>query len=632
MAQFFDSRYDLPLGDPDVDPLGSGVPCPADALARARARMIVSASGWRTVCAADGDEDSAIADVAPADRELVALAGAAFARHVAGELPASKREVLLAVDARPTGGVLADLLLRVLLSSGFGVRYLFISPIPEVIAYAASRPEVGAFLYVSASHNPLGHNGLKFGRAGEGVLPADASARVAARFDTLCGDEAARARVAADARAVSPGAVGAVFGGVSRSKKAAAAAYRRFSLAVADGPVGEGSAAGSVAEGVSRTGCGIVIDFNGSARAASVDMELLRSLGIDVRSFNDRPRQVVHQILPEGAGLEPARDALAVAASADPRFSLAYMPDNDGDRGNLVFAGAASELSAQEVFATAVVAELGWLAGAGLAPSADTPWAVVVNGPTSLRIERIAAAFGAEVHRCEVGEANVVETAARLRRRGYLVRILGEGSNGGNILHPSAVRDPMATVFSFLKLLYAGRGTDRDLFRDWTHRTAAGSYRRDFTLEDVRRSLPRFETTGTGETGAKLRVRTTDHALLKERYAGVFAAEWQRRRGELEKRFSIRRYEEIRYEGTKSYTVVRQDGMPVEAPSGGGPGGFKIQFYDAEGEAVGFLWMRGSGTEPVFRAVVDIETENPADEDALLDWHRGMIERADRGD
>jgi phosphoglucomutase len=40
-----------------------------------------------------------------------------------------------------------------------------------------------------------------------------------------------------------------------------------------------------------------------------------------------------------------------------------------------------------------------------------------------------------------------------LREKGYIVRILGEGSAGGNITHPSAVRDPLNTVMALVKLL-----------------------------------------------------------------------------------------------------------------------------------------------------------------------------------
>ena len=75
-----------------------------------------------------------------------------------------------------------------------------------------------------------------------------------------------------------------------------------------------------------------------------------------------------------------------------------------------------------------------------------------------MRVERIAARFGVDVHRAEVGEANVVARARELRRDGYLVRFLGEGSNGGNITHPAAVRDPIQTILAVLKLLYGPDG------------------------------------------------------------------------------------------------------------------------------------------------------------------------------
>ncbi len=617
MARIDDPLTGLPLGDPDVDALGPDVPCPSDSIAAARASMIVSASGWRKVFAADGHENSAVNEVGPADRELIALAGAAFCEYFAPRLAPSRRSVVLAVDSRPTGAVLGEILLRVLLAHDLEVRYLFISPIPEVIAYAASDARIGAFLYVSASHNPVGHNGLKFGRAGEGVLAGPESGEVAAAFDRLCTDEDARRRLADTVRKVSARAIARAFTDVAVVKPRAVSAYRGFALEVADGPAGPGSAAAAISSGAEASGCGIVIDFNGSARTTSADVSLFEGLGIRVRTLNASPREIAHQILPEGAGLDEARLALAAAAAADPAFTLAYVPDNDGDRGNLVFADAATPLSAQEVFAMAVVAELSWLSVAGFAPTPQRPWAVAVNGPTSLRIERIAAAFGAEVHRCEVGEANVVAAAERLRARGYLVRILGEGSNGGNILHPSRVRDPMATVFSFLKLLYAGRGagrgTEHDLFLEWCRKSGReDAYREDFTLEQVRLTLPQFRTTGTGEPGAKLQVRTADQALLKARYVEIFATEWERRAGDLERRFGFARYEEIRYED-------------------GGPGGLKMQFYDGEDRATGFLWMRGSGTEPLFRAVVDIEGTDPAAETELLEWHRSMIAQADGG-
>ena len=129
------------------------------------------------------------------------------------------------------------------------------------------------------------------------------------------------------------------------------------------------------------------------------------------------------------------------------------MPDCDGDRGNIVYWDEKQKkaviLKAQEVFSLSVLAELTysiWQHG----EEKDFKPAVVVNCPTSMRINEIASALGAEVFRAEVGEANVVNLAREIRSQGYTVRILGEGSNGGTITYPAAVRDPLNTIFALL--------------------------------------------------------------------------------------------------------------------------------------------------------------------------------------
>ena len=182
-------------------------------------------------------------------------------------------------------------------------------------------------------------------------------------------------------------------------------------------------------------------ELNGSARSASIDKHLLSSLGLKVTLINNRPGEVVHAIVPEGENLELCRTTLEELYAKDRSYRLGYVPDNDGDRGNLVYiseqSGKAHILEAQSVFALVVLAELSQTR----LQNPDKLLATVVNGPTSMRIEHIAQAFDAEVFRCEVGESNVVELAALKREQGYLVPVLGEGSNGGNITHPAKVRD-----------------------------------------------------------------------------------------------------------------------------------------------------------------------------------------------
>ena len=60
-------------------------------------------------------------------------------------------------------------------------------------------------------------------------------------------------------------------------------------------------------------------------------------------------------------------------------------------------------------------------------------------------------------------------------------------------------------------------------------------------------------------------------------------------------------------------------------------GGFKIVFYTQDGKAIASIWMRQSGTEPVFRLMADLKDGDAEDEKALLLWQKGMIDIAKKG-
>jgi phosphoglucomutase len=248
-----------------------------------------------------------------------------------------------------------------------------------------------------------------------------------------------------------------------------------------------------------------------------------------------------------------------------------------------------------------------------------------VNDPTSLRVDRIARAFGAELFRAEVGEANVVGLARKLRDQGYTIRVLGEGSSGGNITHPSAVRDPLDTLFSLLKLLCVREGPPGTaaggFFSIWLSRLGRPCPK-NFGLADITASLPPFITTGISEDRAVLRVKTKDHRALKDRYQAVFLEEWETRRGELRDKYGILSWEAAAYNGL---TERRNIGRFGEA----GRGGLKIQFLNAERLAVAAIWMRGSATEPVFRIMADVEGRDRGFEQDLIGWQRRMVSRAD---
>jgi phosphoglucomutase len=217
-----------------------------------------------------------------------------------------------------------------------------------------------------------------------------------------------------------------------------------------------------------------------------------------------------------------------------------------------------------------------------------------------------------------------VGLARKLREDGYIVRILGEGSSGGTIIHPSSVRDPIDTLGAILKLLAIRSGYENSkpgLFKIWC-KLSGQIYKENFTLADILSSLPAFITTGSYTEDALLRVKVRDHALLKDNYQKIFLQQWEERKFELSDRWGITEWEVVAYNGMTEKPGISRFG---EA----GSGGLKIIFYGADhsGEKaqIACIWMRGSGTEPVFRVMADAALPDTHFERYLIEWQRRMV-------
>ena len=592
-------------------------------------KMILSASGWRGVFAENGDEESSSGLISPVHRIISAAAAFVFSDYLA-----KKHEgaiVLLGTDTRPTGKAIAAAIIPVFLACGCEVCYAGITAAPEIMALARSKTNANAgFIYVSASHNPIGHNGLKFGLTDGGVLAADEINKLITGFRAFMERDDCVTKIEALISAADPLQLENVYADTENAKALARKAYYDFCSEVIYG--GHSGIAAAFKDSLAKKPIGIVCDFNGSARTVSIDRDFFSALGFRFECINSEPGQIAHRIVPEGESLEPCRELLEKIHAKDASFVLGYVPDCDGDRGNLVIwddrIQKARSLEAQEVFALACVAEfshLVWTGGLSCGSAAPVKAAVAVNDPTSMRIDRIAEAFGIHVFRAEVGEANVVALARRLRQEGYIVRILGEGSAGGNITHPSAVRDPINTVLAIAKMLSVHTAGEKPgLFEIWCNASGQKEkYRDDFTLAGIIESLPPFISTPSYSQDALLHINTNDHALLKDRYQQIFMREWENQKDELKVRFGFYSWEAIAYNGTAEKRALNRFG---EA----GRGGLKVSFYNAEGKEIAYIWMRGSATEPVFRIIADVEGADTDVERFLIDWQRCMIMEADR--
>lgn len=582
--------------------------------------MILSASGWRKVFAASGDEQDKNPEIKDEDRKLSVIAANVFFDYISAFTGQQTPVIALGIDARPTGPAIADAMIHALIKKGAIIQYSAVTSAPEIMAYAK---KLDGFIYISASHNPIGHNGIKFGINDGGVLCAQENAKLVEDFLKRLADDNGVEEAVKKAYSCTTSELKAVYDVKDSSKHNALYAYRNFINETITGTENKEYQAdffGMLDTYLADNPLGVVCDFNGSSRYQSIDRDFFAERKISFYSINDFA--IAHEIIPEAENLvHVAAEMEKLHKEGHNEVVLGYMPDCDGDRGNIVYWDEKEKkaviLKAQEVFSLSVLAELTysiWQHG----DEKDFKPAVVVNCPTSMRIEEIAKPLGAEVFRAEVGEANVVNLARKKREEGYTVRILGEGSNGGTITYPAAVRDPLNTIFALLKLLMM---RESGLYEMWCTKSGH-KYKADFTLSDVIESLPVYTTTGVSEPRAVLKVKTTDHAKLKAAFQKAFEAGWKKKASDLKKKYKITDWEAVITNGTEETRDVKDFSLS-------GKGGLKIIFKDKDSTPLAFIWMRGSGTEPVFRIMCDVKGKNPDMEKALLEWETELIKKAD---
>lgn len=579
--------------------------------------MILSASGWRKVFAASGEEQDRRPEISDNDKAIAVVAANVFFDYLKAQSNQECPVIAVGMDSRPTGAAIVEGVLHALVKKGAIIQYSGITSAPEIMAYAR---KLDGFIYISASHNPIGHNGIKFGTNDGGVLNAAENAKVTQAFKDVLADDSLVQSMVKDAYSSS---IAQVLKTSESAKFNALHAYSDFvkeTITDLKNKEYQNDFFQMIQSTVTENPIGIVCDFNGSSRVKCIDKNFFAENKIYFYTMNEE--SIVHEIIPESENLVyVAEEMERLHQAGHNEVILGYMPDCDGDRGNIVYwdekNNKAVILKAQEVFSLSVLSELTYSIWKNT-DNKDFKPAVAVNCPTSMRIEAIAEKLGAKVFRAEVGEANVVNLAREKRAEGFNVRILGEGSNGGTITYPSAVRDPLNTIFAIIKLLLI---RENGLYQIWCNK-AGIEYKNDFTLTDILDSLPAFTTTGVSEERAILHVNTMDHAKLKANFQKIFESEWKEKAETLSKEYGISSYEAVITKGTKETRNVTDY-------SESGKGGLKILFKNAENKSVAFIWMRGSGTEPVFRVMCDVEGTNEEEEKWLLQWESSMIKKAD---
>ncbi|MBF0245150.1 MAG: hypothetical protein HQL31_07735, partial [Planctomycetes bacterium] len=268
-------------------------------------RAILSASGFRFICS--GDEEDLSGRVPPECLDFVLCALHAFAdRFEKGA------RIYIGRDTRPSGPLLLNLVFRVLEERGLEALNLGTIPAPQIMA-ATHILGADGFFYLTASHNPPGHNGLKFGMADGAVLAAAACREVAANTLARYADEVILRKLR-EALGRGPTALGERLA-ASRALhgEASLRAYRDFVLRSAHlSPESTATLRSRLTPIASQ----VILDMNGSARLLSCDAELLEGLGFRTRILGGKPGTFLHRIVPEGESLEDLRSAMQARIDA----------------------------------------------------------------------------------------------------------------------------------------------------------------------------------------------------------------------------------------------------------------------------------------------------------------------------
>ena len=419
--------------------------------------LMISVSGMRGIVGKD---------LTP---ELVARHAAALGAWAAR---AGRPAVVIGRDARTSGPMFSRAAVAGLMSVGAGVVDVGIAPTPTV-QLAVEHHHAGAGLILTASHNPIEWNALKF------VGP-----------DGIFLDGEAGAAVRALAEQGPPRAGWAEIGGYSEDRDAITRHLDRvLALPMVD------------VAAIRKRRFHVALDCVRGAGGTTIPA-LLERLGCRVTAINletdgrfPRPPEPVPENLGELSRL--VRESGA---------ELGFAVDPDVDR--LAVVNERGEPIGEDytlAFAVRAVLGAGPAGGPGRTPGVEPP-VVVANLSTSLVVEDAARACGARFVRAPVGEANV----ARCIRDEKAV-IGGEG-NGGVILPSVHVgRDAPIGVALILQLLAAsGRSVSEHVAGAPTYRIVKAKGPRGKDLQPVYRTLSQRFPDAASDTRDGLRLAWPD--------------------------------------------------------------------------------------------------------------------------
>lgn len=621
-----DRETKLEVGDPDRLPFGKKID-----LVRLQGNIekrlrfgIASASGIRQIFDQTyGDEKTSYEDgtgteITDAAKIHVATIADCFVELLRERTEKPYLTIVIAIDSRHTGPAIADIVIRILVFHGVNVRYTFITPITELAVY--SREVSDGFVYISASHNPRGYNGLKLGLNDGRLLPGHLARAFIEKYQSRLKDQENTRAMIHRVNSADTDKVHDVYNEIELYRKESRRIYANSSDRMITGirdPQEASKQKSLLREEILRRDMWIGLDPNGGARK---DKEYLEGWGFHVLEINGCPRvDMVHDLSPVPSACEQARESLINLQHEGKNAIAFFVFDADGDRKSVVIPdgkGSAVAPGVQMIFALDVVCRI---LDSGERKHLNI--AVVVNDATSSIMEQLAYYLDFSLKRVEVGEANVATAGIDLNEQGIYVPIMGEGSNGGVFDLDLLVREPLHTIRTIINLTTKPELTNLLLERfsqmvgnpssvtccpllatdDWH-----SPEKMTGLLMNIINVLPPSRTTDFfTDEGVRRGGHDLPQELFKANFDAYFESHlWHGIADEIKRNYGAEPIAEfVNYEG-----VMELRGRGARKT---GTGGYKVEFYiqtpDNKKRNIGWLWFRSSATEPgVMRKGVSI--------------------------
>ena len=612
-----DKKTCLEIGSPEVLPFSDLNKIDIDRLItnirKRKESGIASISGIRQVFdTTNGDDkpdffDGTSTSITEAAKVYIGIITKNFADLVKNKSSKKKPVIVVGIDTRHTGPAICDISIRTLIWCNVDVKYIFVSPITRIAAY--SRETADGFLYISASHNPVGYNGLKLGLSDGRVL----SSRLAQSFIEKYASELTNPAVIRDIitglNSVSSQGIEKVFRNISVFGEESEKIYSELCDFIITGSKDTQEAKrikDDIKSKISSMKLWIGLDPNGGARR---DKEYLESWGFNITQINSEYRKDMnHQLAPTPEATKQAQGALRRTITSEKKIIAFFVFDTDGDRKNVVLIdknGSPFVPGVQKIFALDVLTSILDIADKPR-KRPDKKYGIVVNDASSSLMEQICSLFNIVLKRTDTGEAAVAGGGEILSKEDIEVILMGEASNGGTFTLDFMTREPIHTIRTIINLITRPNlvkilmkkinisDNCPESIRDWHSPQNIQSL-----FYNILSILPASIDTDFFTKEGEYRAKPVDQRRFKQSFDNYFPVNlWPK----IEKELS-----DI-YEGSLSYEFTNYEGTEELRGKGNRKtqiGGYKIEFFFCNKDVkhldvkrlIGWIWFRLSLTE-----------------------------------